>query len=94
MSEIQICKNCGKPIREFQDIHRWYHIDTGVASCYPDKFAVPEEDKCEAEIRINHQIYKCTLNKHDSNVMHRTNHYYTHTDDCGRIIPYNDVIEW
>lgn len=60
MSEIQICKNCGKPIREFQDIHRWYHIDTGVASCYPDKVAVPEE-KCQSYIIINEVKHYCEL---------------------------------
>lgn len=69
MSEIQICKNCGKPIREFQDIHRWYHIDTSVASCYPDKVAVPEE-KCHAYIFINGTTHTCVL-AYDHEGMHK-----------------------
>ena len=59
MSEM-ICKNCGKQIMKLRvSGDYWVHVDTGLVECHPDTNAEPEEKKCDSEIVINNQVYKC-----------------------------------
>ena len=59
MSEM-ICKNCGKQIMKLRvSGDYWVHVGELLRECYPDIVAESEEEKCDAEITINHQIYKC-----------------------------------
>ena len=94
MSEIIKCKNCGKQIMKLHASgDYWVHVGELLRECYPDTVAEPEEEKCEAEILINHQIYKCVLNRHDNKTMHRADYVHTHLEGIADV-KYHDMIEW
>ena len=60
MSEIKICKNCGKEIESYMD-NEWYHINNHSMLCYPTKIGEPDEEYCHAKISINGVQYHCEL---------------------------------
>ena len=91
--EEMTCKNCGEKIYKNRN-GVWYHEDNMTPMCHPEEVAFPEEKKCQAEITIQGQTYKCILHKHNADVLHRT--LYSHSYQCSPAnkITYCEVIEW